>query len=244
MSSRLFNLSFVLCSSVLALATTSAHAQQLGATNAPAANAPAAKAPAAKVDAASQAIAEAAVKMDANDLDGAIAKLTDAIAANPKLSGPYVFRASVYCQKKMWPEAEADFKAASAIDPTNVVIKFNLIEVKFNQKEYDKARAGYATLTGNPQMGDLAAYKVFLCDLLAGHDAVAKKERDSFDQVDSKPSYYFSNAAWALVHKDTEGARSWLVSAANIYPSAKITYYVLPLKDLGYLPIPSASSGI
>ncbi len=207
-------------------------------------NAPAAKAPDVKVDAASQAIAEAAVKMDQNDLDGAIAKLTDAIAAAPKLSGPYVFRASVYCQKKMWPQAEADFKMAAQLDPTNIVIKFNLVEVKFNQKQYDEARKGYASLTGDPQMGDLAAYKVFLCDLLAGRDDVAKKERDAFDQVNSKPSYYFSNAAYALVHKDVEGARGWLVSAANIYPSAKITYYILPLKDLGYLPIPPSGSGI
>jgi Tfp pilus assembly protein PilF len=244
MSSRLCYPSLAFYGFLLLLNSATVQAQQLGSTAAPATNAPAAKAPNVKVDAASQAIAEAAVKMDANDLDGAIAKLTDAITANPKLSGPYVFRASVYCQKKMWPEAEADFKAASAIDPTNIVIKFNLYEVKFNQKEYDKARAGYATLVGDPQMGDLASYKVFLCDLLSGHDALAKKERDSFDQINSQPSYYFSNAAWALVHKDIEGARSWLVSAANIYPSAKISYYVLPLKDLGYLPIPPGPSGI
>jgi len=242
MSTRLRYLSLAVCA---LLSSITVQAQQMGgATNAAPAKtaAPAAPAP----DAASQAIAEAAVKMDANDLDGAIAKLTEAIAANPKISGPYVFRASVYCQKKMWPQAEADFKTASKIDPTNVVIQLNLVEVKFNQKQYDVARAGYAALVNDPQMGDLAAYKVFLCDLVAGHEALAQKERDAFNQIDSKPSYYFSNAAWDLYHKNIASARNWLVSAANIYPSAKISYYALPLKDLGYLPLPppAAPSGI
>jgi len=241
MSTRLRYLSLAICALLFSTAT---QAQQPGnMTNAPAAKAPAAtaaapKAPDVKVDAASQAIADAMAKMDANDLDGAIAKLTDAINANPKMSGPYVFRASVYCQKKMWPQAEADFKSAAQIDPKNVVIQFNLVEVKFMQKQYDAARTGYAAITGDPQMGDLAAYKVFLCDLLAGHEDLAKKERDAFDAVDSKPSYYFSRAAWDLSHKNVDSARSWFVSGVNIFPSSKISYYLIPLKDLGWLPIP------
>jgi len=197
-----------------------------------------------KVDPQSQAIADAIVAMNKNDLDGAIAKLTDAIAANPKMSSPYVFRASVYCQKKDWAHAEADFKSALALDPKNQVIEFNLVEVKFNQKQYDAARAGYEKLVNDSDMGDLAAYKVFLCDLLAGHDALAQKERDAFDTVRRTPSYYFANAAWDLYHKKIDSARGWLISASNIFPSAKITYYIVPLKDLGWLPIPPPTEPI
>ncbi len=87
-------------------------------------------------------------------------------------------------------------------------------------------------------MGDLAAYKVFLCDLLGGHEAVARKELDAFNDIAAKPSYFFSNAAWSLVHRNVEDARSWLNSAANVYPSAKIAYYATCLRDLGYLPLP------
>ncbi len=215
-----------------------AHAQQMGGgAKAPATNAAAASAPEVKVDAASQAIAEAMAAMDKNDLDGAIAKLTDAIAADPKKSGPYLFRASVYYQKKDWVNAEADFKRAAAIDPKNPVIQLNLVEIKFAQKQYDAAKPGYIALKDDPRMGDLAMYKAYLCDLMAGHEAAAKKERDAFDQLTPTPAYYFSNAAWELYHKNTDSARSWLVSAASIYPSGKIAYYALPLKDLGFLPI-------
>jgi Flp pilus assembly protein TadD len=234
MSIRYFSLA--VCGLVLFLSPV--RAQQVPPATAPATNAAAAKAPDVKVDPASQAIGEAMAAMDKNDLDGAIAKLTDAINANPKLSGPYVFRGSVYYQKKDWAHAEADFKSALALDPKNPVIQLNVVEMKFAQKKYDEAKAGYLTLEGDARLGDLASYKAFLCDLLMGRDAQAKKERDAFDQVKEAPSYYFSNAAWSLYHKNNDDARSWLVSAANIFPSAKITYYALPLKDLGWLPIP------
>lgn len=243
MSTRLFSLA--ICAFLLS--PSLANAQQgtaPAATPKPAStNAAGAKAPDVKVDASSKAIAEAMVCMQKNDFDGAIAKLTEAIQANPKIAGPYVFRASVYYQKKDWAKAEADFNAAAKIDPTNVVIKFNLIEMKFAQKQYEAARADYATLTGDKQLGDLAAYKVFLCDLLMKKDDLAKKERDAFDVVNVQPSRYFSMAAWYLVHKDPEGARSWLVSAANIFPSARISNYAIPLRDLGYLPLPPSVTG-
>jgi hypothetical protein len=53
------------------------------------------------------------------------------------------------------------------------------------------------------------------------------------------PSYYFSNAAWDLVHKNLDDARGWLLSASRIYPPEKNQYYAQSLRDLGYLPIPA-----
>jgi Tfp pilus assembly protein PilF len=183
-------------------------------------------------------IAEAIQRMNANDVDGALNDLTKALKLNPNSTGAYVLRASIYCQKKLWTQAEDDFKAAARIAPTNAVLKFNLVEVKFMQKNYDAARPGFVALESDPDMGDFASYKVFLCDLFGGHEAVAKKELDVFDDAMGNPSYYFSNAAWSLVHKNLDDARSWLLSASRIYPPRKNAYYAQSLRDLGYLPIP------
>ena len=98
-------------------------------------------------------------------------------------------------------------------------------------------------LESDPDMGDLASYKIFLCDLFGGHEDVAKKELDAFNATGSKPSYYYSNAAWSLFHKNTEDARSWLVSALRIYPAQKNEFYQSSLKDLGYLPLPAPPPG-
>ena len=229
MSSRLACLSFILC---LAFFPT-VRAQQQPPAVSPDSDSTA------RVDPYSTAIAQAMVKMDADDKEGALAELNKAIAANPKMSGAYVFRASLYCQKKMWPQADADFKTAIQIDPGNVVLKFNLIEVKFLQKQYDAARPEFAALVKDPDMGDFAAYKVFLCDLFAGHMDLAAKELAVFNDKDGNPSYYFGNAAWSLMHKNPEDARTWLVSASNIYPLAKNKLYAASLWDVGLLPLPN-----
>ena len=248
MTSRFCYLSFVLCALAL-LFCPLGRAQQLATTNAPG-SAPAApaKSPGATLttprDAAEKMIDNAIQRMNANDADGALNDLTQALKLNPNSTGAYVLRASIYCQKKLWPQAEDDFNAAARIAPTNVVLKFQLVEVKFMQKQYDLARPGFVAFEKDPDMGDFASYKVFLCDLFGGHEAAAKKELDVFNNTIGNPSYYFGNAAWSLVHKNLEDARGWLLSASRIYPPRKNAYYAQSLRDLGYLPIPESDDKI
>jgi tetratricopeptide (TPR) repeat protein len=194
---------------------------------------------------AKKLMADAIAKMKNNDLDGAQADLDHALQLYPNSTGAYVLRASIFTQKKEWPQAEADFKAAQKIAPTNVVLKFNLIEIQFMQKKYDEARPGFLALEKDPDvikqepdMVDFAAYKVFLCDLFAGHEDQAKKELDVFNDAMGDPSYYFGNAAWYLVHHQLDKAREWLLSASRVYMPSKNEFYSQSLRDLGYLPIP------
>jgi Tfp pilus assembly protein PilF len=245
---RLRRLPFLLCASTLLLSPLG-RAQQLGATNAPSST-PAAStnAPSSALttprDAAQKLIADAIERMQKNDTDGAMNALSQALKLNPNSTGAYVLRASIYTQKKQWTQAEDDFNAAARIAPTNTVLKFNLVEIKFMQKQYDVARPGFAALVKDPDMGDFASYKVFLCDLFGGHEDAAKKELDVFNDAMGNPSYYFANAAWSLVHKNLDDARSWLLSASRIYPPRKNAYYAASLRDLGYLPIPGPNDKV
>jgi len=176
--------------------------------------------------------------MQDKNLDGAMDKLNSAIKQYPKIAGFYSLRGSIYSQKSQWSQSEQDFQTAQQLDPSNIVVKFNLAEIKFMQKQYDTARTGFAALQSDPDMSDLAGYKVFLCDLFGGHEDVAKGELDAFNKVGSKPSYYFGNAAWDLYHKNIEDARGWLVSASNIYAPQKNEFYASSLRELKYLPLP------
>ena len=171
------------------------------------------------------------------DLDGALNIVDEAVKNNPKSFAALTLRGMIYSQKKQWTSADADFNSALAIDPTNVVVRFNLGEIRFVQKDYDGARVRFQQLINDPVMGDFASYKVFLCDLFGGHEAKAKQELASWDE-ETGPSFYFGTAAWDLVHKDIEGARSYLISAAGIFPASKNQFYSASLRDLGYLPLP------
>jgi hypothetical protein len=210
------------------------------ATNAPAADA--APAPLTPDQVQAKAVAEQArailkLIQDKN-LDAALDKLNAAIKQYPKVGGFYSLRGSIYSDKSQWPQSEQDFQMAHQLEPDNIVVKFNLAEIKFMQKQYDAARPGFVALQSDPDMGDLASYKVFLCDLFGGHEDVAKGELDAFNKAGSKPSYYFGNAAWDLFNKNIEDARSWLVSASNIYAPQKNEYYASSLRTLKYLPLP------
>jgi Tfp pilus assembly protein PilF len=240
MFSRFLRLSCAACGLAF-LSCAVGHAQPAApSTLVPATN----SAPTAPVDPAVKMMQLAIQKMNANDIDGALDALTQALQLNPHSTGAYVLRASIYCQKKLWAQAEADFKAAAQIAPKNVVLKFNVIEVKFMQKQFDAARPGYVALESDPDMGDFASYEVFLCDLAGGHEALAKKELAAFDKADENPSYYFSNAAWSIAHKNYDDARTWFESASQIYPPRKNAYYAESLIYLNYLPLPKSDFSV
>ena len=109
------------------------------------------------------------------------------------------------------------------------MVKFNIAEVKFVQKYYDQARPAFSEiLNDKSDLADLANYKVFLCDLFGGHEDAAKKDLDVFNQVASKPSYFYANVAWSVYHKQVEDARSYLGSAEHIYTPQKKTAFTPP----------------
>ncbi len=181
---------------------------------------------------------EALELIQQKQFDAAMEKVNAAIQADPRNIDGYGLRGGLYAQKKDWANATKDYQHIIQMEPNNEQAKFNLSEINFLQKKYDEARVGFAALESSPDARDLASYKVFLCDLLAGHEDVAAKELADMDQADRGASYYFGKAAWALYHKQTDDARTWLNSASNIYSQGKFKIYSASLFDLGYLPLP------
>lgn len=173
-----------------------------------------------------------------NQSDAALEKVNLAIRLAPQDRDSYGLRAGIYAKKEMWPQAEQDYRKVLQIDPANAPAKFDLAEIKFRQKLYDQARPDFVALEKDDSLGDLAGFKVFLCDLAAGHVDVAARELDAFNQVGENASYYFANAAWSLSHHKTEEGRGWLASAVQIFAENKFNTYSVGLQELGYLPLP------
>jgi Tfp pilus assembly protein PilF len=164
-------------------------------------------------------------------------KLNATIAQNPNDPIAYIRRGNIFGNQKMWGEAQADYEKALAIDPQIVVVRIDLAELRFRQKQYDQARPGFLALTHDPTFGDLASYKVFLCDLFAAHDEAASQELAAFNSAGKNPSYYFGNIAWDIVHHNFDDARGYLKSARYIYHPGVARLYATNLIELGYLPL-------
>ncbi len=175
--------------------------------------------------------------------DEALSIVNAVLQTEPNSINAYILRGAIYSQKQAWDQAQKDFQTALQMDPKNDGVRYDLADLKFKQKQFDTARPAFVPLQNNtdPDIRDLIEYKIFICDLLAGHEDVAAKELDAFNQVGSNPSYYFGNAAWDLVHKKTDDAKSWLFSAIHIYSARKQLLYASILRDTGYLPLPPST---
>jgi Tfp pilus assembly protein PilF len=179
------------------------------------------------------------------DTATALQKVNAVLQADPRSLAGYVLRGAIYSSLKQWDKAQGDYEAANLINPHSPVVQYNLAQVHFVQKQYDDARPGFVTLEANDKtdIGDLATYKVFLCDLFGGHEDAAARDLEALDDVGENPSYYFGHAAWSLYHHKPEEARNWLRSANTIYSVQKNGFYAASLFDMGYLPLPPPPPG-
>jgi len=182
---------------------------------------------------------EAYQKLAKGQLDPALDMVNGVIHLDSQNKGAYLLRGLIYAQKQQWDKAENDYEFILAIDPQNTIVKFDQAELKFMQKKYDDARAGFTQVESDKELGDFATYKVLVCDLFGAHEAAAAKDIEAINEVGGNPSYYFGNAAWDLVHNKPQDAANWLKSAANIYAGSPQTYakYTSCLKSMGYLPL-------
>jgi hypothetical protein len=175
-----------------------------------------------------------------HELDARLVQYDAELEADPNDLIALGDRGAVYAEKKSWELAEKDFQSALKINPKLAKAQFDLAEMQFQQKRYDTARPGFLALIYDPNLGELATYKVFLCDLYAGHDALAKKELDDINEAQSDAAYYYGNVAWSLYQHQPEAGRKWLTEATYIFAGPKAALYTSSLTDLGYLPIPAA----
>jgi len=192
----------------------------------------------AQIAGAHQAYLEATKLETKGDLEGALAKVNESLQQDPGNVKAYVLRGDIYSKQQQWILAEQDFSTALKMNQGNPLATFNLAEIKLMQKKFHAARPGFLELIYDTDLGDLAAYKVFLCDLYGGDQTAAQAELNAFDQAQDKASYYYAHAAWTLYNRKPDDARTWLDSAAHIYSPEKSHAYISTLQELGYLPLP------
>jgi len=179
---------------------------------------------------------EAAIEMEKKNFDGALVKVDEAQKIAPNNPNLENLRGAIYTQKKDFAKATEAFTKASQLDKKSFSPKYNLCELLFLQKKYPEALTQFQALQTEDPKNNLVKYKVFLCLLALDNKPEAEKLLDKMDPFDELPVYYFSKAAWDFKNANGTEAKSWLVSARNIYPPQKNALFVDALMELGYLP--------
>jgi len=186
-----------------------------------------------------QLTSEANRNLDDNDLEDALANVDSALQLAPRDPSLYELRGSIYIKQKLWGRAEKDYQTALQIDPTVSSFKYKLAEIDFLQKAYAPARQGFLALANDASLGELAKYKVFLCDVFDYQESSARRDLDALNQATEKrQAYYFCNAVWALYHNNRQGAGDWIASAARLYSPSEMDLYLSALKKSDALSAP------
>jgi Tfp pilus assembly protein PilF len=227
---------FLLGAMLLAAAATG-HAQTSNAPILPASNETPTVLPAKEAVTPDTALIQHAVRaMQARNFDEAMKLLHDATSVNAKNQVPYFLRASILASRNDWPSAEKELLVAEAISVNDVDIEMFLGDVFFMEKKYDEARKRFAGLTHDKNRGDIALFKAYLCDILAGRNALAAKEIPIFDQHQERPSYFYAHAATDLAAQNRAEATGWLHTAAKTFGGPVIAPYLQPLSICGLMP--------
>lgn len=166
--------------------------------------------------------------MAEGDLDQAVSEATMAIQLDPQNPSAYELRGSIYIEKKIWDRAERDYAKADQISP-DPAYKYKLGEIKFLQKSYGDARSRFALLQKDPHLGDLATFKMFLCDMMGGHESICTQDLAAIDRGLKTPCYYFSHFIWELYHHQKADANKCFAAAQRLFDESTNNLYISSL---------------
>jgi Tfp pilus assembly protein PilF len=158
----------------------------------------------------------ASSELESSQLEDAVGDASRCIALDSKNVRALEVRAHAYAKEKLWDRAERDYAAANDIAPS-AAYRFQMAEIRFVEKDYSNARPRFTQLVNEPSLGDLARYKIFLCDLLAGHDLIAARDLADLDSRPTQPSFSYGHATWFLFHNDRTSATQLFSRASHLY---------------------------
>jgi hypothetical protein len=177
-----------------------------------------------KAPTASDLVARATADIDEGKPDLARTEVIAALALEPNNTAALDLRGSIYVEQKLWSLAERDYTRLNQLSP-DPAYQYKLAQIKFLQKLYDDARPMFAALKDDPRLGDLARYKVFICDLFGHHEAIAARDLDLLDQTGDKPSYYYGRALWLGMHGQNSAAGHYLAQATGKFSDSICALY-------------------
>lgn len=153
----------------------------------------------------------------------------------------YNTKGSCYVELRAFDKALAAFEKAATLSSDNLSIQFNIAEVHFVTRRWQKAHDTFADLLtklpeANLALGRLAEFKILLCKIKLDDLNGARILAEKYDYLDDSPYYYFAQAALAYQQEDLRAAEQWLGRAARIFGDrALLAPWHDTLVEFGYI---------
>jgi Tfp pilus assembly protein PilF len=142
-------------------------------------------------------------------------------------------RGSCYVEMRAFDKAMTSFAEALKITPKNPSIRFNVAEVLFVTKEWQRSHDAFQEILrdipeSNMALSRLVEFKILLCKIKLGHDDEVIILAQKYDFQDDSPYHYYALAALAYENEELLEAEEWLGRANRIFRDPNI---IAPWQD-------------
>lgn len=139
----------------------------------------------------------------------------------------YNLRASCFVEMRAFDKALADYDSALKFSQKNPSILFNVGEVYFVTREWQKALDVFEKVIkdlpeSNIALSRLIEFKMMLCKNKLGKTDEVMILAEKYDFLDDSPYYYYAKAALEYDAKNMVKAEEWLAIANRIFQDPNI----------------------
>lgn len=139
----------------------------------------------------------------------------------------YNLRGSCYVEMRSFEKALADFTSALELSKSNPSIRFNIGEVYFVMREWQKAHDVFDQVLAeippqNVALSRLIEFKMLLCKNKLGKKDEVKILAEKYDFLDDSPYYYYAKAALEYDSNNSLKAEVLLATAARIFQDPNV----------------------
>jgi len=136
-------------------------------------------------------------------------------------------RGSCFVEMRAFDKALAEFNKAASLSKDDPSIEFNIAEVHFVTKQWQKALDIFEKVfkklpAENIALGRLTEFKILLCKKKLGKNDEAAILAEKYDFLDDSPFYYYAKAALAYDDNNLIKAEEWLATAGRIFQDPNI----------------------
>ena len=142
-------------------------------------------------------------------------------------------RGSCYVELRAFDKATTAFDKALKINPKNTSIRFNVAEVLFVTKQWQKSLDTFTEILAeipksNISLARIVEFKMLLCMTKLGFDDDVVILAEKYDYQDDSPYYYYAKAALSYNDGDLLKAEEWLARANRIFRDPNV---IAPWQD-------------
>jgi tetratricopeptide (TPR) repeat protein len=153
-----------------------------------------------------------------------LAKAEAVFANSPELLN---LKGSCYVELRNFDKALACFQEALDIAPGNVSIEFNVAEVMFVTKQWQKAHDLFTAILAkapkeNMPLARIVEFKILLCKKKLGQHEEAAQLAEKYDFFDDSPYHFYAQAALAYEAGDLVKAEEWIARANRVFQNPAI----------------------